>query len=60
MNNGLHKYTGVVQCFRLIWIEEGTRALYGGLTPHLLRAIPSAAIMLGVYEVIVSAFDDSK
>ncbi|KKZ63381.1 hypothetical protein EMCG_02312 [[Emmonsia] crescens] len=60
MNNGLHKYTGVVQCFRLIWIEEGTRALYGGLTPHLLRAIPSAAIMLGVYEVIVSAFDDLK
>ncbi|OAX80226.1 hypothetical protein ACJ72_05445 [Emergomyces africanus] len=58
MNNGLHKYTGVMQCFRLIWIEEGTRALYGGLTPHLLRSIPSAAIMLGVYEMILSAFDD--
>lgn len=57
MQNGLLKYTGIVQCFRLIFKEEGFIALYGGLTPHLLRAIPSAAITLGVYELVLSLFD---
>lgn len=57
MQNGLVKYTGIVQCFRLIAKEEGFVALYGGLTPHLLRAIPSAAITLGVYELVLRLFD---
>ncbi|PGH30320.1 solute carrier family 25, member 33/36 [[Emmonsia] crescens] len=47
------KYTGLVQCFRLIFKEEGMAGLYGGLTPHLLRVVPSAAIMFGMYEMIV-------
>lgn len=29
--------------------------MYGGLTPHLLRTVPSAAIMFGMYEVILRA-----
>lgn len=45
------KYTGLVQCFKLVAKEEGMAGLYGGMTPHLLRAVPSAAIMFGVYEV---------
>ena len=45
--NGRMKYTGLVQCFRLIWKEEGLASMYGGLTPHLLRVVPSAAIMFG-------------
>ncbi|KAI9739954.1 MAG: hypothetical protein M1818_005010 [Claussenomyces sp. TS43310] len=49
------KYTGLIQCFRLIWKEEGLVAMYGGLTPHLLRTVPSAAIMFGMYEVILRA-----
>ncbi|KAK2760526.1 hypothetical protein FQN53_007864 [Emmonsiellopsis sp. PD_33] len=60
MSDGQLKYTGVVQCFRRIWVEDGARALYGGLTPHLLRAIPSAAITLGVYEMILGAFESSR
>ena len=28
-------------------------SLYGGLTPHILRAVPSAAISLGVYELVL-------
>lgn len=44
------KYTGLVQCFNLVWKEEGIAALYGGLVPHMLRVVPSAAIMFGVYE----------
>ncbi|KAI1910801.1 Pyrimidine nucleotide transporter, mitochondrial [Ophidiomyces ophidiicola] len=42
------KYTGLIQCFRLVWKEEGMAGLYGGLTPHLLRVVPSAAIMFGM------------
>lgn len=42
------KYTGLVQCFQTVWKEEGMVGLYGGLTPHLLRVVPSAAIMFGM------------
>ena len=28
--------------------------MYGGLAPHLLWAVPSAAITLGVYEIVLS------
>lgn len=45
------KYTGLIQCFTTVWKEEGMVGLYGGMTPHLLRVVPSAAIMFGVYEV---------
>jgi solute carrier family 25 protein 33/36 len=42
------KYTGLVQCFKTVFKEEGMAGLYGGLTPHLLRVVPSAAIMFGM------------
>ncbi|PQE06148.1 Histone-lysine N-methyltransferase ASH1L protein [Rutstroemia sp. NJR-2017a BBW] len=51
--NGVPKYTGLVQCAKLVFKEEGMVALYGGLTPHLLRTVPSAAIMFGMYEGIL-------
>ncbi|KAG9720044.1 hypothetical protein KCU73_g14641, partial [Aureobasidium melanogenum] len=47
------KYTGLVQCFKLVWKEEGMVALYGGLVPHMLRVVPSAAIMFGMYEAVL-------
>lgn len=56
MANGQLKYTGLFQCFRLVWIEEGFMGLYGGLTPHLMRTVPSAAIMFGMYEGILRLF----
>ena len=46
--DGQLKYTGLVQCFSTILKEEGMAAFYGGLTPHLLRVVPSAAIMFGM------------
>ncbi|PNS19686.1 hypothetical protein CAC42_7530 [Sphaceloma murrayae] len=49
------KYTGLAQCFKLIWKEEGMAAMYGGLTPHMLRVVPSAAIMFGMYEFVLRA-----
>ncbi|OBT49385.1 hypothetical protein VE00_00288 [Pseudogymnoascus sp. WSF 3629] len=54
---GKPKYTGLIQCFKLVWREEGMASMYGGLTPHLLRTVPSAAIMFGMYEVILRLLD---
>ncbi|KAJ5677514.1 Mitochondrial carrier protein RIM2 [Penicillium maclennaniae] len=53
LENGKPKYTGLVQCFRLIAKEEGMAGLYGGLMPHMVRSIPSAIITLGVYEFVL-------
>jgi len=50
------KYTGLIQCFRMVAKEEGLAGLYGGMTPHLLRAVPSAAIMFSTYEIILRLF----
>ncbi|KYK57017.1 mitochondrial carrier protein RIM2 [Drechmeria coniospora] len=57
MDNGRPKYSGLVQCFQLIWKEGGLMGLYGGLTPHLMRTVPSAAIMFGMYEGILRLFN---
>ncbi|KAG8979736.1 hypothetical protein FRB90_007986, partial [Tulasnella sp. 427] len=53
--NGLPKpkYTGLYQTLRLVIAEEGAAALYGGLSAHLLRVIPNAAIMYTVYETFI-------
>ncbi|KAK3905537.1 hypothetical protein C8A05DRAFT_30654 [Staphylotrichum tortipilum] len=53
MADGRPKYIGLVQCFKLVFKEEGMLGLYGGMTPHLLRTVPSAAIMFGMYEGIL-------
>jgi len=53
VGNERHKYTGLFQCFRLIWKEEGAAAMYGGMTAHLIRVVPSTAIMFGMYEVVL-------
>lgn len=39
------KYRGLVQTFRLVLAEEGARALYSGLTAHMMRVVPNAAAM---------------
>ena len=51
------KYSGLLQCFRLVYKEEGLAGMYGGLTPQLLRVVPSAAVMFGVYEVCLKLLD---
>mmetsp|Transcript_25048 Transcript_25048/g.80772 ORF Transcript_25048/g.80772 Transcript_25048/m.80772 type:complete len:305 (+) Transcript_25048:1-915(+) len=47
------KYRGVLHALRRIGREEGTRGLYGGLVPHLMRVVPNAAIMFLVVESLV-------
>ncbi|CDR42615.1 CYFA0S10e00298g1_1 [Cyberlindnera fabianii] len=53
LENGKPKYTGLVQCFRLIVKEEGLASMYGGLTPHLLRTVPNSIIMFGTWELVI-------
>ncbi|KAG0197054.1 hypothetical protein BGX28_009436 [Mortierella sp. GBA30] len=50
------KYTGLKQTFQLILKEEGIAALYGGLTAHMMRVVPNAAIMFFCYEAIMHRF----
>lgn len=54
--NSLPRYTALVQSFKLILLEEGWRALYGGLSPHLLRVVPNAVTMFWVYEKVLQRF----
>lgn len=60
LQDGQLKYTGLVQCFRLIFKEEGMAALYGGLVPHMMRVVPSAAIMFGTYEGVLKLLGTSS
>lgn len=47
------KYRGLVQTFNLILKEEGAIAFYNGLSPHLLRVVPNAAVMYTIYEFVI-------
>lgn len=58
--DGRLKYTGLAQCFKLIFKEEGMAALYGGLVPHMFRVVPSAAIMFGTYEGVLKLLGESS
>ncbi|KAF5361900.1 hypothetical protein D9756_002039 [Leucocoprinus leucothites] len=51
--NGVIKYTGLWQTLRLIIAEEGVKSLYGGLSAHLMRVVPNAAVMFFIYEGIL-------
>lgn len=44
------KYRGTIQSVRLVYREEGFRALYKGLLPKVMRLGPGGAIMLLVFE----------
>ncbi|KAJ2550052.1 Pyrimidine nucleotide transporter, mitochondrial [Coemansia sp. RSA 1933] len=54
--HGVVKYRGLVNSARIIYGEEGPRGFYGGLTPHLLRTVPNAAIMFLSYELVLHWF----
>lgn len=51
--DGKMKYTGLLQTLRLVIAEEGARSLYGGLSAHLMRVVPNAAVMYSIYEGII-------
>ncbi|KAI8997570.1 mitochondrial carrier domain-containing protein [Pilobolus umbonatus] len=43
--DGTRKYKSLIQCFKLIIREEGLTSLFSGMTAHLMRVVPNAAIM---------------
>lgn len=47
------KYRSVMHTLRTVVAEEGIRGLYGGLSVHLVRTVPNAAILLLVVEKLV-------
>nr|VWP00092.1 Zn(2)-C6 fungal-type domain-containing protein [Ganoderma boninense] len=51
--DGKVKYTGLWQTLRLVIAEEGAGSLYGGLSAHLMRVIPNAAVMFFIYEAVL-------
>jgi solute carrier family 25 citrate transporter 1 len=48
------KYTGLVQSCGVIAKQEGTLALWKGITPRLLRIMPGQAITFMTYEAVSS------
>ncbi|KAK3707240.1 Pyrimidine nucleotide transporter, mitochondrial [Vermiconidia calcicola] len=58
-HSGRVKYRGLWSCFVTVFREEGMGALYGGLVPHMLRVVPSAAVMFGVYEGVLRGLGES-
>ena len=51
--NGVLKYTGLWQTLQTVIAEEGARSLYGGLSAHLMRVVPNAAVMYSIYEGVL-------
>uniref|UniRef100_A0A673KZ32 Solute carrier family 25 member 36-A-like n=1 Tax=Sinocyclocheilus rhinocerous TaxID=307959 RepID=A0A673KZ32_9TELE len=51
------KYRSFFQSLSLVIREESYRALYRGLTTHLVRQIPNTAIMMCTYEFVVYLLD---
>lgn len=49
------KYKGIVQSVVLIAKEEGTMALWKGITPRLMRIVPGQAITFMTYEAVSGA-----
>ncbi|OLY83119.1 putative mitochondrial carrier [Smittium mucronatum] len=47
------RYTGLVSTFRTIWRLEGVAGLYSGLSAHLMRTVPNAAVMFMAYEIVL-------
>lgn len=49
-------YKGLFSTIKRIYVEEGISPFYGGMTAHLLRVVPNAAIMFFCYELLVNSF----
>lgn len=48
---------GMINAFKTIAREEGTRGLYSGMGAHLIRVVPNTAIMFLTYEFIIHSMD---
>ncbi|CAM8891956.1 unnamed protein product [Rhodiola kirilowii] len=55
--DGELKYKGMFHAIRTIYAEEGLRALWKGLLPRLMRIPPGQAIMWGVADQVMGAYE---
>ena len=51
--SGGPRYTGVIQACRTIARDEGLRGFYKGMTVNLVRTVPSSALTILTYELIM-------
>ncbi|KAF9165095.1 hypothetical protein BGX21_001606 [Mortierella sp. AD011] len=52
------KYHGIIHAVKVIYHEEGVRAFYRGMPTNLLRTVPSSALTILTYELIVGRLND--
>ncbi|KAG0087368.1 mitochondrial thiamine pyrophosphate transporter [Podila epicladia] len=45
-------YTGVLQAFRHIYLKDGVKGYYKGMSPALIQVIPYMGIMFGSYDTL--------
>ncbi|KAI7901094.1 mitochondrial carrier domain-containing protein [Cokeromyces recurvatus] len=55
-----YKYKGILHAIRVMSKEEGIRGFYKGLSTNLVRTVPSSAMTILTYEMIVKKLDDLK
>lgn len=55
-----YKYKGIFHAAKVILCEEGFRGFYKGIPTNLLRTVPSSAITILTYELIVKQLDHMK
>ncbi|KAI8085800.1 mitochondrial carrier domain-containing protein [Gilbertella persicaria] len=55
-----YKYQGIVHALEIISKEEGIRGFYKGLSTNLVRTVPSSALTILTYEMVVRKLDDWK
>lgn len=55
-----YKYKGILHAIELMSKEEGIRGFYKGLSTNLVRTVPSSAMTILTYEIIVKKLDDWK
>ena len=54
------KYKGIFHAIKVIMAEEGVRGFYKGMPTNLLRTVPSSAMTILTYEILVKKLDDLK
>ncbi|KAI8388760.1 mitochondrial carrier domain-containing protein [Radiomyces spectabilis] len=54
------KYHGIIHAIKVITVEEGIRGFYKGMSTNLIRTVPSSAMTILTYEVIVEKLDNIK
>ena len=53
-------YTGVIDCFRKMYKNEGIGAFYKGLTPLVIKIFPSSGVFFLAYEYTLLMLNNNR